>query len=264
MIGIVGHMSSGKSYFAVEQMLKFLYFGHPVASNIRLNCKAVTEYLGIPCIDWKRLYFFICDNPSYYHEIQTSDYESYPTGSPRGSSDYNDRLAYIVLDEVSSIFDSMIHASDSSVQKVATWARHSRKRGQELLLIMQFSSELHKRLRKHITEYISCNNSNNLRIPLLGTGLPWFLRGMSVRQRFLPDEETPIGSSEWLTFRPEVYKCYNTAQIVVGHNDSIKPLVVPLDRSFFILRHHKAVLYFLCGLGFVLWSVVLVVFFFSF
>lgn len=264
MIGIIGHMSGGKTYFAVEQILKFLFYGHPVVTNIRLQCRYVSDYLGIPCIQWKQLYFYLCDKPSKYHELQISSYESYPTGSPRGSSDYDLRLCYIVLDEVSSIFDSMIHASDSNIQKVATWARHTRKRGQELLLVMQFASELHKRLRVHITEYISCNNSNNLRIPLLGTGLPWFMRNMSVRQRFLSDLETPIGVSEWFVFRPEVYRCYNTAQIVVGQNNSIRPLVVDVDKSLFLYRLHKRLFYVASFISILLLCIGLVVYYVRF
>lgn len=260
MIGVIGHMSGGKTYFAVEQILKFLFEGHPVVTNIRLNCQGVTDYLGIPCIQWKRLYFRLVDAPEKYHELLSDDYESFPTGSPRGSPDYNQRLVFIVLDEVSSIFDSMIHASDSSIQKVATWARHSRKRGQELILIMQFANELHNRLRKHINEYISCNNSNNLRIPIIGTGLPFFLRGISVRQRFLPDLETPVGSSQWVPFKASVFRCYDTAQIVVGSQDSIKPLIVPLDRSLHNFRVQLrlflffVLLYLLCVCGFVVYS----------
>ena len=130
MVGIIGHMSGGKSYFAVEQMLKWLFSGHVVCSNIFLNCQAVTSYLGVPCVQWKRLYFRLVDNPSRYHDLCISDYDSFPTGSPRGSSDYDSRLVYLVFDEVSSIFDSMVHASDSSIQKVATWARHTHKPGQ--------------------------------------------------------------------------------------------------------------------------------------
>lgn len=81
MIGIVGHMSGGKTYFAVEKILGWLLTGHCVATNIVLNCQAVTSYLGVPCVVWKRLYFFITEKPSKYHEIDQSDYYNYPTGS---------------------------------------------------------------------------------------------------------------------------------------------------------------------------------------
>lgn len=132
MIGVIGYMSGGKSYFAVEHMLSRMREGHLVASNIVLNCQAVSDYLAIPCIWWKQLYYWLCDNPKGYHHLSVDDYESYPHGSPRGSKTYNQDICYIYLDEASSIFDSMTHSSDASIKKVATWCRHTEKRGQIL------------------------------------------------------------------------------------------------------------------------------------
>lgn len=222
MIGVVGHMSGGKSYYAVESMLKLMLSGHAVASNIKLNCQAVTSYLKIPCTDWKRLYYYLTDDEkdTLYHHVNVFSYGDYPKGSPRGSDDYDKRMVYIFLDEASSIFDSMSHSSEGHIKQVAVWARHTKKMGIELVLLMQFASELHKRLRNHVQEYISCTNTNNIRVPLLGFHLPWFLRNMSIRQRYLQDMETPIGAREWTVLRPEIYKCYNTAQIVVGGMDA--------------------------------------------
>lgn len=222
MIGIVGYMSGGKSYFAVEHMLSMMSQSHRVCSNIRLNCVHVTSFLHIPCIYWKQLYFFLTPDPKGYHEILLTDYNSYPHGSPRGSANYEKNLCYIYLDEVSSLFDSMVHASDQNIQKIATWARHSEKRGIKMYLIMQFASELHKRLRVHITEFISCTNTSNVKVPLLGIGLPFFLQGMTIRTRYLPDGETKIAPAKWYSLNPHIYWCYNTSQIVVGDDDNFE------------------------------------------
>lgn len=219
MIGITGYMSGGKSYTSVRFMLAYLKQGQIVVTNIRLNIPAVTKYLDIPCVLWMQQYYLLTDTLSdQYHHIFQGDYNSYPVGSPRGSQ--NPLKVYIFLDEVSSIFDSMIHTSDAGIQAVATWARHSEKRGQLLYLIMQFSSELHKRLRIHITEYIHCTNTSNLTIPLVGCHLPKFLHNLIILQHVLADGETVIGHSEWFSLNPSIYKCYNTSQIVVGHHTS--------------------------------------------
>lgn len=61
MVGVVGYMSSGKTYFAVEQMLRLMAANHTIVSNIRLNCAAVTEYLQVPCVLWKRLFYQLVD-----------------------------------------------------------------------------------------------------------------------------------------------------------------------------------------------------------
>lgn len=228
MVGVIGYMSGGKSYFAVEQILSKLATGHVVSTNIALKCQAVTSYLSIPCIFWKQLYYYLSESPNGYHQINIEDYEQYPQGAPRGTPDYEKYLAFCFLDEASSIFDSMVHASDSNIQKVAAWARHTEKRGIRIYLLMQFESELHKRLRVHITEYVKCVNTSTVRLPLVGCGLPSLLRGISLRRTYLADAETPSGPIKAFRFDPRVYSCYDTSQIVVGTND-IQPY-----RSVFI------------------------------
>lgn len=228
MVGIVGFMSGGKSYYAVEKILDLMSMNHTIVSNITLNCRAVTSYLQVPCVQWKQLYYFLSDDDKQlreggYHLLDLRNYDDYPCGSPRGSATYDRDMVYVFLDEASSVFDSMVNAHDSNIVKVAAWARHTRKRGIEVVLLMQFPSELNKRLRVHIVEYVHCNNSNNIRIPVVGTGLPGMLRNMSIRQRYASDLVTPIGDASWVRFRPEVYRCYNTSQIVVGGNVSLVP-----------------------------------------
>lgn len=230
MIGIIGYMSGGKTYTAVEMMLSQLYHGHTCVSNIKLNCRETTSYLQMPCLVWKRLYYQIVmdeDAELGYHQLRQDDYQSYPAGSPRGSPSYEKDKVFIFLDEISSIFDSMISAADGGVKAVAAWARHTEKRGQMLYLVMQFPSELHKRLRVHITQYIQCINTKNVKIPLIGTGLPWFMQGLLIRIDLMPDLETQIGGAVWGRYKPQVFKCYNTSQIVVGHTQTAYNLERP-------------------------------------
>lgn len=234
MIGIIGYMSGGKSYTAVELMLHYMHDCHRVASNIRLNCKAVSSYLDMPCVLWKQYFYLLSEIDSRvpYNWLDIADYSSWPMGTLRGSTDYEKNKVYIFLDEVSSLFDSMVSSADGGIQAVATWARHSEKRGQMLYLIMQFPSELHKRLRVHITSYLECTNTNSVKIPLLGLGVPFFLRNMIIRRDLMPDLETVVGSATWSRLNPQVFTCYNTGQIVVGHNESVfRPVNSSVDVS---------------------------------
>lgn len=212
-------MSGGKTYTAVTDMLFRLSGGHQVCTNIRLNCRSVTSFLGTSCINWKKNYFYLTEDKEelkQFHALSLSDYKNYPLGSPRGSLTYDRDMVYIYLDEVSSVFDSITHSSQSEIKEVATWARHTLKRGQMVILIMQFSSELHKRLRNHITEYWSCVNTSTLRVPVFNIRLPFFLRGYIVITKYLGDEETRVSASKWHPIDSRVFTCYNTAQIVYG------------------------------------------------
>lgn len=253
-------MSGGKTYTCVSLMLNYIRSGHIVVTNVVFNCRAVTNFLGVPCVLWKQYYYFLNDDlelASRYHYINLYDYNNYPCGSLRGSSDYESRKVYIFLDEASSIFDSMVHASDSGVQAVATWARHSEKRGQILYLIMQFPSELHKRLRVHITNYIMCLGMKNYRLPFFGIPAPRFLHPFIVHRVLMADGETQLGSSKWERLDPRVYACYNTGQIVV-HKDSfslVAPTPPKLDFTldvwrgrFFVVLSWFLIL-FLCFVG---------------
>lgn len=232
MIGIVGHMSGGKTYTAVADMLQRLLEGHVVVSNIRLSCRGVTAFLGVPCLLWKRNYYYLTETPELYHEISLLDYNAYPMGSPRGTDTYESDLVYIYLDEISSVFDSITHSAQQNIKDVAVWARHTEKRGQMVYLIMQFSSELHKRLRNHVTEYVTCVNTSKLRLPVLNIRLPWFLRGYIIQSHYAGDETTSLGSSKWVPIEPKIYDAYYTGQIVFGSEIGVR-----VDRATFDLTN---------------------------
>lgn len=240
MIGITGNMSGGKTYTAVEILLHRLSESHRIVTNIRLNCRGVTSYLNVPCVFWKPYYFYLDNDNEFvgvYNCIPLADYNSYPVGSSRGSADYDKNKVYIFFDEISSVFDSMTSSADSSIKSVSAWVRHSEKRGQMIYLIMQFSSELHKRLRNHITEYIHCTNSNSVLIPFTGLHLPFFLRDKIIRTVYMADGETLVGVNHWYNLNPGVYACYNTAQIVVGHKST--EILPPLKKIDLTARQHR-------------------------
>lgn len=219
MIGIVGNMSGGKTYSAVHDMLQRLRSGHVVVTNIELNVDGVSDYLGVDFSLWGRQYYRLVDdeesNPSL-HLLSSSDYDSWPCGSPRGSATYDRDMVYIYLDEVSSIFDAMTSGASESIKRVAAWARHTEKRGQMLFLIMQFENELHKRLRVHITEYIFCRNMTQVKMPIFRFKLPKAFFNFIAQIHLLPDGETTLGTPNFLPLDPRVFACYRTAQIVVG------------------------------------------------
>lgn len=221
MVGIIGHMSGGKSYTSVSYMLRNLQEGHIVVSNIRLKCQGVSSFLNVPCLLWKRNYYYLRERATPaeklgYHELDLTDLDSWPCGSPRGSATYKQDLVYIYIDEASSVWDSLTSVQDKSIQKVATWARHSEKRGQILYLIAQFSSELHKRLRNHIREYVLCKNSAHVRLPIIRSRLPPFLRHFIITTVVSADEAEILESSKWTPINNKIYDCYDTGQIVVG------------------------------------------------
>lgn len=227
-------MSGGKTYTAVEYALKNLADNQVVCSNIRLKCRGVTAYLSVPCVFWKRNYYYLTEQPKGYHDLDISDYDNYPVGSFRGSG--GSKKVFIYYDEVTSVFDSLTSGSDARIKEVATWARQTEKRGQFLYLIMQFTNELHKRLRSHITEYITCVNTANIRLPFIKCRLPSFMRHYILRSTFGPDGETRITSAVWFYIDSRIFSCYDTGQIVFGSKVYPVGEFYKLDFSFALYK----------------------------
>lgn len=217
MIAYCGYMSGGKTYSAVRKMLECLYNSEIVVSNVKLNCRGVTQYLMIPCLLWKQNYYILEEHGEQahlpYHSIDIYDYYSYPCGSPRGRGNLR---VNIFLDEASSYFDSIKQSGSAEIQDLAAWVRHTEKRGQYMYLIMQFMSDLQKRLRNHVHEIIICRNTSNIRLPLVKLPLPFFLRGYVLTTRFGADEKTQLERTQWTKIDRRIYDCYDTSQIVVG------------------------------------------------
>lgn len=227
MIGIIGNMSGGKSYSAVRIILDAFQGGHVVVTNIELDISACADYLGCAYADLRPFYWRIRDDDDDLgeYEVHASDYESWPAGSLRGTSTYESDLVLIVLDEASSIFDAMTSGASAEIKKVASWARHTEKRGQMVYLIMQFENELHKRLRNHITQYIFCKNMSKVVVPIIRCHLPKSLFGFITQIHLMPDGETTLGTPDFVPLDSRVFRCYRTAQIVVGSQRFVRPAV---------------------------------------
>lgn len=218
MLAFIGHMSGGKTYTAVRHMLDNLKHCDVVCSNIELKCRGVSDYLSVPCVLWKQNYYQLSESPTKpYHNLNLYDYDSYPIGDLRG---HGNRKVFIYFDEASSLWDSIEHSGNSSIKSVAIWVRHSRKRGQEIFFIAQFASELHKRLRNHIQEFMTCVNSAAVRLPVIRCRLPSFLRCFIINT-VVNDKDEILVASTWSKIDSRIYQCYDTAQIVVGSSTAL-------------------------------------------
>ena len=152
--GIYGHLGGGKTMTAVEISLFALREGWPVTSNVLLR--------NIPDSQ-KSNYHFIED-------FQKVDFWTLPCGAPRGSPD--PLRSIIVIDECAEFFDQY-SSSSSLVKNFSSWLRHSSKRGQIVLLIVQQPEFIAKSLRLLINKWIVCVDMEQFHLPVFKFRLPF-------------------------------------------------------------------------------------------
>lgn len=164
--GISGNLGGGKSLTAVSMIHDALARGWYIVTNMELNTALLSADLRF---DVTRLIQRV--------DMDDSDPMSWPCGSPRGSG--GNKRVVVVLDEVAEWFDQYSGTS-SQVRSFLSWLRHSSKRGQDVMLIVQRKEYLAKSLRILVARWIWCEDLAVWRVPILRFRIP-FCRGLVMR-----------------------------------------------------------------------------------
>lgn len=164
--GICGNLGGGKSLTAVSMLVDALSRGWYVVTNMELNHNALTDYLGY---DSRKMVSRV--------DLDDSDPSSWPSGSPRGSG--GKKRVVVVLDEVAEWFDQYSSTSEN-VRRFLSWLRHSSKRSQDVILIVQRKEYLAKSLRILVARWVFCEDLAVWRVPVLRIRLP-FCSGLVMR-----------------------------------------------------------------------------------
>lgn len=204
--GITGNLGGGKSLTAVYLGVNAMRDGYMVVSNITFDMDAVCRAYG----EYHR--------PLYQHiSLDSPDFDPFmlPCGSPRGSG--GRKRVLIILDECAEWFDQYQKGNDPRIAKMMSWIRHSSKRSQDVLLVVQRMEYLQKSLRTLISKWVIVDDMSFWRVPILRMRLP-FMGGFVMQRHFSRDKKllaSPsfISKSMWGRF-------YNTAEClnVVGAN----------------------------------------------
>lgn len=220
--GIYGHLGGGKSLTAVELSLYFLRLGWSVTSNILIRSQSPK-------------YRFIED-------FQDVDFWSLPCGAPRGSDD--PYRSVIVVDECAEFFDQY-SGNSPYLKSFLSWLRHSSKRGQFVLLIVQKPEFISKSLRLLINKWIVCDDMEQFRLPYFKCRIP-FTKGYVARRIF--DRYGNLLSRGFnFASKSDIGRFYDTSQSIAiqgRQNDfisSVPPEKIPSLLPFYLL----AILYIL-------------------
>lgn len=170
--GITGNLGGGKTLTAVYLAVNAMREGYFVASNVTLNINEIATDFGEYT---RQLYLHIdLDDPDF-------DPFKLPCGSPRGSG--GGKRVLVLFDECAEWFDQYSNLKDPRITRINSWMRHTSKRSQDVLLIVQRKEYLNKTIRSLISKWVVVDDMAYWRMPVLRMRLP-FSRGFCMQRHF--------------------------------------------------------------------------------
>jgi uncharacterized protein YnzC (UPF0291/DUF896 family) len=216
---VTGKLGAGKSLVSVGRIKDKLNKGLPVATNLDINLK---NMMGR---DKKntRLYR-VPDKPELF------DLEALGVGNKTYDESLNGLL---VLDECGTWFNSRTWA-DKGRQAVINWLLHARKKGWDIIFIIQDLSLVDKQARLALAEHVVyCRRTDRANIPLIGlifkilTGGKIPLPKVHLGIIRYGDSPTALKVDTWITVGISLYSSYDTKQMFTDHYDNGVYSVLP-------------------------------------
>lgn len=203
---ITGNLGGGKTLSAVALAVDSMSRGYYVVSNITLNLDKIRLLYGDKVA---KLYHHIdLDDPSF-------DPFKLPCGSPRGSG--GNKRVLVIIDECAEWVDQYSSAQNPKIASFWSWLRHSSKRSQDVLLVVQRMDYLNKVIRLLISRWVIVDDLAVWRIPYLKMRLP-FCRSF-VMQRVFDRTGHPLYSPTYCS--KETWGLfYNTAECLNSQGSS--------------------------------------------
>lgn len=170
---ICGNLGGGKTLTGVSMAVSAMLRGYYVVSNVTLNLDCLRVL--IPQCD--KLYQHITVRQEEYDEqgnlISAVDFNPFtiPSGSPRGTP--HGKRVMVLLDECAEWFDQYSNARSLLMKRVRSWLRHTSKRSQDVVFIVQRREFLHKEFRSLVSRWVSVDDLNVWRMPIFHLKIPF-------------------------------------------------------------------------------------------
>ena len=153
--GITGNLGGGKTLSAVCLAVNALSQGYYVVSNVTLKMDVIAAELG----DGVRSLY-----QKFSFDSETFDPFQLPCGAPRGSG--IDKRVVVILDECAEWIDQYTTVQAPKIKRFLSWLRHSSKRSQDVVLIVQRLDYLNKNIRILISKWVICDDLLVWRVPV--------------------------------------------------------------------------------------------------
>lgn len=201
---VTGKLGAGKTLAAVGRIQEYLAQGRPVATNLDLN---LVELCG-PKAKTPVVYR-LPDKPG------VEDFEAIGNGN---TSYDESRNGLVVLDECGTWFNSRTWG-DKERQSIINWFLHARKKGWDLIFIVQSIAIVDKQARLTLAEHVVyCRRLDKLTIPLLSavtkllTNKPLRMPRLHFAIVKYGDQPTSLTVDRWVYFGRDLYRAYDTKQ----------------------------------------------------
>lgn len=200
---ITGGLGSGKSLISVGRIQDYLRQGRPVATNLNIHLKDLLHVRS------KQSIIRLPDFPS------REDFDAIGCGNESVDESKNGLL---VLDECGVFFNSR-EWGDKGRQAAIAWLLHSRKKGWDVIFIVQSIELIDKQIRVSLIEHLGiCKRLDRFKIPFVGWLLDAF--GLPARPPKLHICSLKYGIGQhamvvdrWVYRGNTLYRGYDTRQI---------------------------------------------------
>lgn len=202
---VVGDLGGGKSLMSVNRIEEYIQRGAIVATNLDIKINNMLH----PMNKTSRI-IRLPDKPTVEH-LEILGY---------GNKSYDEsKNGLIVFDECGTWFNSR-EWSDKTRHELIKWLLHARKRGWDIIFIIQNLSMVDKQARLAFAEHVVyCRRTDRLNIPGLGhlfklffgkkLPLPRIHIGI-VKYGTMPNSPAV---DTWCNYGTSLFKCYDTKQI---------------------------------------------------
>lgn len=195
--GITGNLGGGKSLTAVNLAVTSMQRGFYVASNIWLNMDNICKNYG----EWMR------DLYCHFDFDEKFDAAELPTGSPRGTK--GGKRVLVIMDECAEWLDQYTSMNDPKIKRFFSWLRHSSKRSQDVVLIVQRLDYLNKNLRILVSKWLIVDDLATYQLPIIKTRC-WGFFGYCMQRVF--DRNKRLVQGPCIVRKSKWGRYYDTAQ----------------------------------------------------
>ncbi len=201
---ITGKLGSGKTLVTVGKAKDYLQRGAKVATNLDLNVEKLTKRSS------KTSFYRLPDKP------RISDLELIGYGSEEFDES---TFGLIILDECGTWLNARSWNDKERVNFV-DWMLHARKRGWDILFIVQDISIIDKQLKMTLCEHlVVCRRLDRMKIPFLSnlikyvTGLRVTMPKVHTAKVYYGDSEQDYLTDRWTYRGHDLYEAYDTRQV---------------------------------------------------
>lgn len=218
--GVTGNLGGGKTLSAVTLATNALARGYYIVSNVTLNMDELAAELGGYV---RRLYHH------FSFEDENFDPFALPTGSPRGTK--GGKRVLVIMDECAEWIDQYSSVqSNPKIKKFLSWLRHSSKRSQDVILVVQRLDYLNKNIRLLISKWLIVDDLRVWRCPVLKLPLP-FMSGFVMQRVF--DRNKKLIQGPCIVNKKAFGRFYNTAECLNSEGASVNyEYVVPALNNY--------------------------------